>query len=91
MFCKLEAYIQSVHTQGLVPWKKYKDIPSSKLYNMDELGTDTTKRRGKVKTSSNILKRMFQIIPEDDGRMNMHVTVCLTTRTDGTSRTSLLG
>lgn len=52
---------------------------------MDELGTDTTKRRGRVITSSSkkLDTWLFQITPEGDGHMNIHVTVCLTTRSDG--------
>jgi hypothetical protein len=53
---------------------------------MDEVGTNTTKRMAKVfLASSNYRSRLFSITPEGgDGRMNMHVTACITTRGDGT-------
>jgi len=48
MFCKLNSYIALLHSMGDIPWKNYSDIPASSIYNMDELGNDTTKHRNKV-------------------------------------------
>ena len=45
MFTKLDAYVQIVNTENLVPWESYKDIPKDCIYNMDEVGTDTTEHR----------------------------------------------
>ena len=28
---------------GEIPWKKYEDMPSNVIYNMDIVGNDTTK------------------------------------------------
>ena len=43
VFCKLDAYIRSLHTMSKVPesWRNYKDVPKSAIYSMDEVGTDT--------------------------------------------------
>lgn len=84
MFGKLEAYIQILKVANKVSWESYQDIPKDCIYNMDEVGTDTTKHRGKIIGSSlNSMARPFQRTPEGDGKMNMHVTCCLTTRADG--------
>ena len=83
VFYKLEAYISTLHRQGKVPWKSYSDIPADKLYNMDKVGSDTTKRRAKVIASANNMMGLFQVMPEGDGKMNMHITACITTRADG--------
>jgi len=86
MFAKLDSYIQTLHAMGLVPWQNYQDIPPHCLYNMDELGNDTTKHRKKVivgKTKNASEMRTFLKTPEGDGRMPWHITVCLTTRADG--------
>ena len=37
-----------LHTLGDLPWKQYSDIPAEFIYNMDEIGNDTTKHRNKV-------------------------------------------
>jgi hypothetical protein len=58
VFFKLEAYISTLYRQGKVPWKSYSEIPADRLYNMDEVGSDTTKRRAKVIASA-----------EEDGRV----------------------
>jgi len=48
MFCKLNSYIELLNGEGVLPWKTYNEIPSDSIYNMDELGNDTTKHRNKV-------------------------------------------
>jgi len=48
VFCKLTSYVAMLHAMGYIPWKNYSDIPASSIYNMDELGNDTTKHRNKV-------------------------------------------
>ncbi len=53
------------------------------MYNMDEVGTDTTKHRRKVIADKrNPFQRIFTITPEGD-RMKGHITACITTRADG--------
>jgi len=90
MFMKLNSYIEMLHEAGKIPWKHYSDIPSDCIYNMDELGNDTTKHRNKVIFKKNELAseetskaRAFMRTAEGDGRMPWHITVCLTTRADG--------
>ena len=48
VFCKLRSHITMLHAIGYIPWKNNSDIPASSIYNMDELGNDTTKHRNKV-------------------------------------------
>jgi len=48
MFFKLNSYIEMLHAMQKIPWKHYSDIPSDCIYNMDELGNDTTKHRNKI-------------------------------------------
>jgi hypothetical protein len=50
---------------------------------MDEVGTATTKHRGRVLGSILDSTRQYTITPEGDGKMNMHLTCCLTSRADG--------
>jgi hypothetical protein len=77
MFFKLDAYIKSLHEMGHVGWKSYREIPKDNIFNMDEVGNDTTKHRSKIVADKmNVIARMFQRTPEDDGKMNMHVTAC---------------
>ena len=83
MFAKLDAFVKHLHAAGYVKWKSYGDIPKKSNYNMDEVGTDTTKHRGKILCSSLDSMRNYTITPEGDGKMNMHLTVCLTSRAYG--------
>jgi hypothetical protein len=51
---------------------------------MDEVSNDTTKHRSKIVADKmNIMARMFQRTPEGGGKMNMHVTACITTCANG--------
>jgi len=89
MFSKLNSYIKMLHAMGDIPWRQYSDIPAECIYNMDEMGNDTTKHRSKIlykKTESASLEqtRAFMRTSEGDGRMPWHITICLTTRADGT-------
>jgi hypothetical protein len=83
VFSKLQAQTRGLHAEGKIPWKNYSEIPSNCIYNMDEVGTDTTKHRRKVIADKrNIFQRIFTITPEGD-RMKGHTTACITTRADG--------
>jgi hypothetical protein len=86
VFVKLDCYIKSLHAMGLVPWKSFSDVSKKSIYNMDEVGTDTTKHRSKIVADALTMIRKFLITPEGDGRMNMHITACITTRSDGIFR-----
>jgi hypothetical protein len=83
MFKKLDSYIRNLYAMKRIPWKRAKKVPRNVIYNMDEVGTDTTKRRAKVIANAEEMMRHFQITPEGDGKMNMHITACITTRADG--------
>jgi len=86
MFAKLDSSVRLLKAMGLVSWNNYQEIPPDCLYNMDEVGNDTTKHRKKVvvgKTQDAKAMRAFVKTPEGDGRMPWHITVCLTTRADG--------
>jgi len=90
MFFKLNSYIEILHAMGQLPWRSYIEIPASLIYNMDELGNDTTKHRNKIlqkKTNTGTEQvnatRMFMHTSKGDGRMLWHITVCLMTHTDG--------
>jgi hypothetical protein len=85
VFSKLQAQIRGLYAQGKIPWQNYCDIPAHLIFNMDEVGTDTTKHRRKVIADMrNVFQRIFTITPEGD-RMKGHITACVTTRADGTS------
>lgn len=83
MFAKLDAFVRNMHASGYFKWKTYAEIPKHCIYNMDEVGTDTTKHRGKVLGSILDSTRQYTITPEGDNKMNMHLTCCLTSRADG--------
>jgi hypothetical protein len=83
VFFKMDAYVRSLNAMGKVPWKNFSEVPKDVIYNMDEVGNDTTKRRSKVLADRETPARLFQVTPEGDGKMNMHITACITTRADG--------
>jgi len=87
MFAKLDSYIHLLNAMKLVPWHNYQEISSDCLYNMDELGNDTTKHHKKVVVgkTSNTAKAVRTLVkmPKGDGHMPYHITVCLTTCADG--------
>ena len=83
VFTKLDSYIRNLNAMSLVPWKSYKDVPGDTIYNMDEVGTDTTKHRSKIICDAAATIRQYCQTNSGDGKMNMHITACLTTRADG--------
>jgi len=86
MFAKLDSYIHLLHAMELVPWKNYQEILPHCLYNMDKLGNDMTKHCKKVivaKTDKGNEMHTFIKIPEDDGQMLWHITICLMMCADG--------
>jgi hypothetical protein len=83
VFSKLQAQTRCLYAQGRIPWMDYRDIPSRLIFNMDEVGTDTTKHRRKIIADKrNLFSRIFTVTPEGD-RMKGHITGCITTRADG--------
>jgi hypothetical protein len=86
-FQKMDCFIKLLYEQGAVPWKCWAEIPSNKIYNMDEVGFDFTGHRLKVLTSTQIQKRRLanqQTTPDGDGKMARHITGCVTTCANGT-------
>jgi hypothetical protein len=59
------------------------EVPRDVIYNMDEVGNGTSKRRSEGIADVDTMACMFQITPEGDGNMNMHVTACITPHADG--------
>ena len=84
MFMKLDEYVYLLYRMGLSPWERWADVPARNKYNMDEVGTDTTKRRKKIYAEESFLP-LFRRTAEGDGKMNRHITLCTTTRADGKS------
>jgi hypothetical protein len=87
-FQKMDCFIKLLYEQGAVPWKCWAAIPSSKIYNMDEVGFDFTGHRLKVLTSTQVQKRRLanqQCTPDGDGKMMRHITGCVTTCANGES------
>ena len=65
MFVKLKSYISIIHASNIVDSPDYNLIPREQIYNMDELGVDTTKHRNKIFASSaEKLLRLFSITPK---------------------------
>lgn len=81
-FCKLNAYVEILYAMGRSKWKSFAEIPPKFKYNMDEVASDTTKRRKKIAADIDEQQRLFTITKEGD-KMAFHVTCCLTTRADG--------
>jgi len=82
MFMKLDEYVYLLCRMGMSPWERWADVPARNKYNMDEVGTDTTKRRKKIYAQESFLP-LFRRTAEGDGKMNRHITLCITTRADG--------
>ena len=81
MFTKLENYIDPLHELGIFREKSYSEIKSSQIYNMDKCALDTTRQK-KVLHSKEEICCLFQITPEGD-RMNIHISIALTSRANG--------
>jgi len=75
-----------LYATGKIPWKTYSDILAEAIFNMDELGNDTTKHSyQKTPTGSEKVNTTctFMQTSEGDGHMPWHITICLTTHGDG--------
>ena len=83
MFSKMEYFVELLNKLGHSPWNSYADVPAHCKYGMDEVGTDTTKRMGKILVPADENGPIFQVTPEGDNKMNHHITLCITTRADG--------
>ena len=65
--------------------KTFSEFKSNTIYNMDKLALDTTKRSQKVLCSKKQIRRLFMITPDGDDKMNMHISIALSTIADGKS------
>jgi hypothetical protein len=83
VFTKLDCYIYNLYAMEKITWHSYRDVPNDCIYNMDKVGLDTTKHGSKVIADAAAIIRKYQKTKEDEGKMNMHITTCLTTRADG--------
>ncbi len=83
VFYKLDSYVKTLHAMGLCEWESFKDVDDKDKINMDEVGTDTTKHRSKIICDAAATIRHYSQTNPGDGKMNMHITCCLTTRADG--------
>ena len=84
MFTKLENYVILLNELGIFKEKAYCDIKSSCIYNMDKCAVDTTRTKKIIISAKDDAKRLYLITPEGDGKMNIHITIALTSRADGT-------
>ena len=83
MFTKLDNYVALMHEMGICIETSYCEFKNTQIYNMDECAIDTTRRQKKVLCSKEDVKRLFQITPEGDNKMNVHISLALTSRADG--------
>ena len=72
-----------MHELKLCKERSYSEFKSDSIYNMDECALDTTRTTKKVICSKEELDRLFQITPEGDGKMSIHISIALTSRADG--------
>jgi len=68
VFCKLNSYVKMLFAMKKIPWQTYEEIPSHSIYNMDELGNDTTKHRNKV-----LCKKIREHGSEQNTHLHVHL------------------
>ena len=66
---------------GHCKWKSFKDVLEVDMLKMDEVGADTAKHcKNVIADKIADWARIFQVtLLEGDGKMNMHVTLCIIT------------
>jgi hypothetical protein len=82
MFCKLDGFLKTLYApMGLVEWEpsRMSQVTKSTIYNMDKVGMDSTYHRTKVIAEALANIQQLHLTPEGDDRMNMHITLALTT------------
>ena len=82
-FTKLDNYVILLNEMGILREKSYCNIKSSCIYNMDECAVDTTRTKKSIISAKDDAKRLYLITPEGDGKMNLHITIGLTSHADG--------
>ena len=88
LFAKLDSYVQILTSMGVYSQdvKGFADVDKSTIYNIDEIGMDTTKRtKMKVLADKKTVgwSSLFRKTFEGDGKMNKHVSVMVCSRADG--------
>jgi hypothetical protein len=87
-FKQVDAIIRVMHLidPKICPWKCFADVPGAHKYNMDEIGPNPCDHRKPIIVSRAMeadFTRLFQNTREGDGRMNFHITLCVTTQAAG--------
>eukprot|EP00957_Ditylum_brightwellii_P140007 10668712-Ditylum_brightwellii.AAC.1 len=88
-FSKLDLFTRVLVSMNILPpeVKGFSDVDSSKIYNIDEIGVDTTKR-SRIKVSCMAKKQKTQCVLycgtfEGDSKMARHMSIVLYSRADG--------
>ena len=83
-FVKLANYLELLYKLGKVLWRTWREVPRENKSNMDEVATNAQDHRKKLIACllSNTM-RLFQLTPEGDSKMPMHITLCITTIASG--------
>ena len=80
---RVDALIRLLHAVDPVnmPWKCFNDLPPEVLYNMDELAANPQEHRRPILAPKDLHSQLrhWQVSPEGDGRMALHISICLTT------------
>lgn len=83
-FAKIDIYMKFLHEMGVMDKDSFAELEDYRKYNMDEVGTDTTKRtKKKVLGYTKEFARVFQNTSEGDGKMPFHVSMCICLQADG--------
>lgn len=85
-FTEIEELVKTLKETGKAPWRSPAEIPSSCIFNMDEVGLDTSKGLGKIFVCPNknklVQTNSFLQTKEGD-KMSRHITICLTSCANG--------
>ena len=77
-FVKLDLFVNNLHSRGRTDKKSFRDFDSSKVFNADEVSTDTLKRMKNRKVLTDLARSFgmnFERTYEGDHKMAMHVTL----------------
>ena len=83
LFIKLNNYIGLLNKMGYCDWKSWTDVPPDNISNMDELSTNAQDHWKRLIALVNLCGRLFQLTPEGDSKMPMHITMVLVTKPIG--------
>jgi hypothetical protein len=75
--------VRGLHGQGKIPWQNHCNVHARCVLNVDEVGSDTKKRRWKaIADKRDIFRRISNVTSEGD-RMMGHVAARIAARADG--------